>query len=185
MTTQPLATTPAPMPAPAATPTMADPLAGLHALHTPPPISWWPPAPGWWLLAALLLAALLWLTVYSRKRRQRNHYRQLARRELDLLINHQQATTAAINDLFKRVALHTYGRQAVSALHGEAWVNFLRQQCPGLGNPNALQILAQGPYSRKAERDASADLLEACRQWLQKHKPELQATAPGVNHADT
>lgn len=175
--------------APAAT--ASDPLSQLRDLHAPPPIDWWPPAPGWWLLLAIVLAVAIGAGLWYRRRRQRHAYRRHAREELDNLRRTQGASVAALNALLKRTALQIYGRDAVAHLHGDAWVAFLRRQCPALGSSHqsTLDALTCGPYTPDADQPATAELLAACGQWLDQHRLQLQvATAPlpGASaHADT
>lgn len=175
---------------PAAAAAAADPLSQLRDLHAPPPIDWWPPAPGWWLLLAVVLGIAIGAGLWYRRRRQRNAYRRLAGQELDNVMRAEGATVAALNALLKRTALQAYGHSAVAHLHGADWVAFLRRQCPALNNRQALEALTSGPYEPGANQPATADLLAACRQWLDQHSLQLQAppaTTPlpgAATHAD-
>lgn len=98
-------------------------LAPAHALSSP---GWWPPAPGWWLLAAILIiavvgGAIVWLRPPQRRRRS-------ALRELQRLEDNaaDDVTLArGLENLLRRYALATFGRDAVARLSGEPWLAFV------------------------------------------------------------
>ena len=113
---------------------MATLLEQLAPDHAPPPLGWWPIAPGWWGLIAgltLALALLLWL----RKRRQQPSVKRWQRAALRELSQLQSASSLPTSDdgsvargvqlLLRRYAIARYGREAVAALSGEAWIAFV------------------------------------------------------------
>ena len=99
--------------------------------RAPPPLGWWPLAPGWWGLMALLLiaaGALLWL----RRRRQAppsRRWQRAALRELAALQAQTDLDDArlaqGVQQVLRRYAVVHYGREAVAALNGEAWIAFV------------------------------------------------------------
>ena len=117
----------------------SDPLAQLHPLHNPPPIGWWPLAWGWWALIVLgvVLIMTIGLLLWRKHRRTlHNRYRTEGLQLLaEALATHGNSDPIAylheLNSILKRVALVTYGEDAmfnnttVPALHGNDWVAFL------------------------------------------------------------
>jgi len=102
--------------------------------RAPPPLGWWPLAPGWWGLMALLLLSLVlaaWLRKRARqpsvKRWQRAALRELA--QLQTLSGQAGTDDASIaqgvQQLLRRYAIARYGRDAVAALSGDAWIDFV------------------------------------------------------------
>ena len=97
--------------------------------RAPPPLGWWPLAPGWWGLMGLLLLALA-LAAWLRKRRQQpsvKRWQLAALRELAQLHAADNDATLArgLQLLLRRYAIARYGREAVAALSGEAWIAFV------------------------------------------------------------
>lgn len=102
--------------------------------RAPPPLGWWPLAPGWWGLMALLLLGLAlaaWLRRRARqpsvKRWQRAALRELA--QLQTMSGQADIDDAHIARevqlLLRRYAIARYGRDAVAALSGDAWLAFV------------------------------------------------------------
>lgn len=150
-----------------------DPLAALAPLREPEAISWWPLAPGWYALLALALvivAAALWLWW---RHRQRNAYRRAALQNLREL-EHQltvdgnaQQYLAGVNRLLKRVAIHTYGKRQVAALHGADWLAFLNTSAaqPAFADP------PENPYSNTQPDTTQVRRFgRAAAHWLQHHE---------------
>lgn len=153
-----------------------DPLAALHPLRQPEPISWWPPAPGWWLLAAVLIAAALFLARGVTGRRRRQRYRrealaELARlRESDLLHSQPGSAVTAINATLKRAAITAAGRERIAALHGAAWVDFLN----GLLQEGEAGFEAgwfEAAYRPGDAKQVPVDqVLDRAEHWLRRHR---------------
>nr|WP_255771346.1 DUF4381 domain-containing protein [Microbulbifer guangxiensis] len=146
----------------------------LRDIHTPDPIGWWPPAPGWWLLAALLMIGLYFLLRWLRQRKlrwSRNRYRKEAERLLRAIDTSTPDAAQDINEILKRVAVTTYGRQGCGNLTGRAWLDFLRTtadvDCP----PQAETVLLEQLY--RADRwDESGNnaLRDYAIRWSRNHK---------------
>lgn len=144
---------------------MNDPLAALHPLHPPAPVSWWPPAPGWWLLTALLLVLLgtgWWL-------HRRGALRRSALAELRILertASDDTRVAAGVNNLLRRVALARFPRRQVAALSGEAWLQFLDSRARLSGfRDGPGRVLASAPYSARCRVERAA-LLALARRWI-------------------
>jgi len=151
-----------------------DPLAALHPLREPPPISWWPPAPGWWLLAALLCIALLVLIWLLLRRYRARAYRRQALRQLEQLRSQYQVDgdgpsyLAGANALLKSVALVSFPRRDIAASSGADWRAFLDA---GLRSGQHFpEDFVSGAYRRQG---AAIDVdqlhrLAAC--WITRHE---------------
>lgn len=104
-------------------PDWLDQLAGAHA---PAPPGWWPLAPGWWLILALLV--LITGFIWWRYRQPQNRLRRTALRELAHLSSGAQDDAAfarALENLLRRYAVARFGREVVSGLSGERWIDFV------------------------------------------------------------
>lgn len=146
-------------------------LQDIHAVAEP---SLWPPAPGWWVLAALLLALLVVVVIrVTRKIRVRMRQRRLLD-ELDGLAKQYDPHTnpadylAALNRLFRGIALKAFPESGCGRLEGEAWVSFIRGRLNLPGDLSELAVLETGPYQRKP--DFEPEQLQACaRQWVMSY----------------
>jgi len=155
----------------------------LRDIHLPPAVNWWPPAPGWWVLAGFaLLAALAALWWYHRRDRTLGIDRAAAA-ELDSIRaeyaggGDSQTLLREISVLMRRICITRYPRAAAAARHGEAWLKLLDELAGGDAFSHGVgQVLAAGPYQRRAEFDAEA-LLAACGAVIQGLKVADQAAS--------
>lgn len=151
-----------------------DPLASLHPLREPPPISWWPPAPGWWLLAALLLVALATLAWYLLRRYRANAYRRQALAQLaQLEAQYRQRQDelqflAATNALLKSVALVAYPRREVAASSGADWLAFLNSELRQ--DERFPEEFVTGAYRRSAPGVDVDRLRRSAAAWIRRHE---------------
>ncbi len=152
----------------------ADPLAQLHPLREPLPISWWPPAPGWWLLAALLLVLLLALAWYLLRRYRARAYRRVALAQLARLQaayrqhGDAQQFIAQTNALLKSVALVSYPRREVAASTGADWLAFLNAGlAPDARFPAGF---ANGAYLRRGPDIDIDQLQRSAASWIKRHR---------------
>ena len=147
---------------------LLDQLRDIHAAADP---GWWPPALGWWLLAALALLGLV-LAVRAAVRklaalRRRRAWLQ-ALESLDQAWNPEVQPNdylAAMNRLFRAVALRAFPDAGCGRLQGEEWVAFLRALLPEGPALRCLSALANGPYEPVPRFDAAA-LREQARTWV-------------------
>jgi len=146
-------------------------LAQLQDIHSAGDPGWWPPAPGWWLLAVLILLgivlalrSLINRLVLLRRRRAWLRALESLQREHDPADSPHEYL-AAINRLFRAVALKAFPATACARLQGEDWVDFIVSLSPEQATNESLSVLAHGPYERLPEFDAQA-LDAQARTWV-------------------
>jgi hypothetical protein len=146
-------------------------LADIHAAAEP---VFWPPAPGWWLLAVLGIIGLALLVRSGLRRLAVMRRRRAWLRALDDLGGRHdphrdpQGHLAALNRLFRAVALRAFPGTACARLEGDAWVAFLAGLMPEDTDAEPLAVLARGPYEPRPEYDAAA-LRELAEIWVRRH----------------
>lgn len=146
----------------------------LRDIHLPDPISWWPLAPGWWLALGLIIL-LISLTVFLVKLYFKPTLRKEAAKALEaiersFLDNGDAAQCLTDLSAFLRRAVLSQKLSTHSAgVTGTAWLALLDQS---LDTPEfsqgAGQILLTGPYQSKVKHEDVAQLLQLCRQWVQR-----------------
>ena len=146
-------------------------LADIHGAAEP---QWWPPAPGWWLLAGIVLVGLLVLARrfalrLAERRRRRTWLDELeALRERHDPAQAPHEYLAALNRLFRAVALRAFPGTACARLEGEEWVAFLSDRMPEEETLEPLQALARGPYEAVPAFDDAA-LQRLAADWVKRH----------------
>lgn len=154
----------------------------LHDLALPPEIGPWPLAPGWWIVIALLLIAGAWVARRVVVARRRSAYRREALRELD-----RARTAIDASVVLRRCALVVAPRDAVAALVGDAWTDWLRERAP-VAMPRAVRdAFAADVYRMDAANDDDACLAYA-RAWVRAHRgadPRRSPAAPTTRDATT
>lgn len=146
-------------------------LADIHAAAQP---GWWPPAAGWWLLALLGLVALALALRAAARRIGIARRRRAWLRALDALAREHdpgrepQAYLAALNRLFRAVALRAFPGTPCARLEGEAWVEFIAGRLPAEVDLAPLAALARGPYELRPRYDAAA-LNALAAAWVRRH----------------
>lgn len=153
----------------------ADPLAALHDIHLPPPVSWWPLAPGWWILSALLLVTFSALLFIGMRRWRQRAYRRQALRDLRAAYLKCQSDNDAAHfqqhtqRLLKQTALVAYPHNQVANLHGDRWLQFLdRPLRRSVFMQPDLQPMAD-MYRADTTAVAAPSLYNAARLWIRKH----------------
>ena len=152
----------------------SQPLAQLADIHAAAEPALWPPAPGWWVLGAVLLiviAALL--RKAARKHAVRKRRRAWLAALAVLRTKHDpgsdpHAYVAAVNRLFRAVALRAFPDTGCARLEGEAWVSFITGLMPESADTETLAVLARGPYEPAPAVDTAA--LEAlAASWVNRY----------------
>ena len=169
-----------------------DPLAQLNDIQTPSGVDWWPLAWGWWAVIAL---ALLIIVLTARAWYRHRQFTKAKREALTTLATFSaEPAQAAVNtnQLLKRVAKHYFGAEAVSALYGDGWLQFLQST---VSNKHAasmaagLDVMIGKVYQQSPCTDAEAsDIFTAASVWLKqanlKQIPAETATveSQGASH---
>lgn len=94
--------------------------------HAPSPPGWWPLAPGWWLLALLVLllaAGLIYWYLRPSARLRRAALREL--RQVESQAHDDIQLAHDLQNLMRRYAVATYGRETVARLSGAEWLAFV------------------------------------------------------------
>ena len=146
-------------------------LSQLKDIHSAGDPGWWPPAPGWWVLGLLLLLVLSYLfRILANKlaviRRRRAWLRELnsLSRQFDP-VEKPREYLAALNTLFRAVALKAFPETGCARLQGEEWTGFIVSLMPENASSQSLFALARGPYQALPEFDADA-LNQQARTWV-------------------
>jgi hypothetical protein len=146
-------------------------LLDIHAAAAP---GWWPPAPGWWLLGLLALVLLLLLVRGALRRLAARRRRRAWLRTLDTLAvdfdprESPRNYLAALNRLFRAVALNAFPGTECARLEGEQWVAFIGGLMPEGRDLEPLHALAHGPYQRAPSFNQPA-LQALATDWVKRH----------------
>lgn len=146
-------------------------LADIHAATEP---GLWPPALGWWVLGFIaLLGLLMTLRAVMRKlavrRRRRNWMAALD--SIAEQFNPQASPheyLAAVNRLFRAVALRAFPDTHCAKLEGEAWVAFISGLMPEDEATSELAVLARGPYAPAPDFDPPS-LQRLAATWVEQY----------------
>ena len=146
-------------------------LAQLRDIHSAGDPGWWPPAPGWWVLGLLLMLLMFYLVrsavnrlILLRRRREWLHELESLGRKFDPS-EHPREYLAALNTLFRAVALKAFPETGCARLQGEEWVAFISSLLPEDISHESLLALASAPYQAHPEFDADA-LQQHARTWV-------------------
>lgn len=152
------------------------PLADIHLPDAP---GYWPLAPGWWILLGLILLVAV-LIYIGYKRRLRNSYRRQALAELEKIKLESTRKIAeslqAISLLLKRTAMTAQPKKFNPSIKGEAWLNWLDDQCPTTTakfNSQLGHALIVGQYQKSPDVKLD-DLIKLTETWIIQHKNQWQ-----------
>ncbi|MDI7863111.1 DUF4381 domain-containing protein [Rhizobiaceae bacterium n13] len=146
----------------------------------PPPVSMMPATWGWAVLAVLVALAIAFALWRWLRYRAQNRYRREALAELSALeaaigeAAGRQRSLGSLPALVKRTALAVFPREAVAALSGSAWVDFLKAHAGKARiDEEAYRFLAETEYRLPAV--STVDVADArrtfaaARQWIEGH----------------
>ncbi len=152
----------------------ASPLDQLADIHLPPPVASFPWAPGWWVLLGLSLIAMVAVLLWLRSRRRKSAFRRAALLELAELnaIASDQNFAQQLNQLLRRVALHSFAKDDIAGLSGDKWMDFLYQSCgdkPAFSDTTLTAMLAAAyqPPNDTLPRDV---LIAESKNWIRRHR---------------
>jgi hypothetical protein len=149
-------------------------LAQLQDIHAAAEPGLWPPAPGWWVLGlALLLLLARLLSVAARRLHVRRRQKAWLTALASLRTEHDPAANphnylAALNRLFRAVALRAFPDTACARLEGEAWVAFITGLMPEAEDTEKLSALARGPYEPLPVYNV-AELEGLAARWVERY----------------
>ena len=149
-------------------------LAQLADIHVAAEPGMWPPAPGWGGLGFIVLLALLMglravlkkLAVRRRRRAWRAALDAIAVQFDPHASPHEYL--AAVNRLFRAVALRAFPGTNCAKLEGEAWVAFISGLMPEHETTSELAVLARGPYAPAPDFDP-ASLQRLAAAWVDQY----------------
>lgn len=139
----------------------------LAPLREPAAIGLWPLAPGWWVLATLLLVALGFAGLRLWRRWRHNRYRRVASHALASIEIEDTTALTRVNAVLKATALRTWPASDVAPLHGDAWIQFLKDSAT-IENEQALTPLATLYEQHTAP--LKPETLAAAQAWVKKHR---------------
>nr|WP_269783323.1 DUF4381 domain-containing protein [Marinibactrum halimedae] len=137
-------------------------------------------AAGWWVLiivsVAVTLAGFLWI----RRHRRQNAYRREAISQLSTWHAHNEIEMARLNQLLKRVALTSFGRQTAAQASGEPWKTLLTQSTKKpIFTPEVLDAIVHH-YRHNDKPDHILNTEKAVTQvkrWIQQHQQDCLLSA--------
>lgn len=152
----------------------SSPLAQLADIHLPPPVASFPWAPGWWILLATAVIVLVYGIFWYRTQRNKSAFRRAAIAELNdiALIETDSLFAQQLNQLLRRVALHSYPKEKIAGLSGDKWMDFLYQSCgekPVFTDAN-LEAILQAAYQSSAQALQRDALIAESRTWIRRHR---------------
>jgi hypothetical protein len=126
------------------------------------------------LLGLLVLAGVIFvarillgrLAVRRRRRRWLNALERIDRDWNPETTPHEYL--AAVNRLFRAVALRAFPDTVCARMQGDEWVAFIRSSLPDKADPSGLGALARGPYEPAPAFDAGA-LRDLARMWVSRY----------------
>jgi hypothetical protein len=158
-----------------------EPLAGLHEVVMPSPVSYAPQTVGWLVLAAVSVLLLGWLAWRTWRHARANRYRKVALAEIDRIEaalrgpTGRLAAVPGVNDVLKRTALTAWPRAEVASLGGEGWLAFLDETAGGeafrRGPGRVLADRVYAPAVSPPAEGETAALLGLARHWVRRHRP--------------
>ncbi len=149
-------------------------LAQLADIHLAAEPGLWPPAPGWWVLGALAMLGLFLLLRVAMKKRAVLRRRAAWLQELESIRQRFEPARdpheflAALNRLFRAVALRAFPDTACAKLEGDDWVAFLAGLMPEGEATDGLAVLARGPYAPDPDFDPD-DLQRLAMAWVRRY----------------
>ena len=129
---------------------------------------------GWKVSLVCVIIVMLLVVFFQVRRYIKNKYRRAALNDLLLgiespnLNNYHKVNYA--NLILKKVAIQVYGREKVSKLFGEEWLQFLDSKCEKSELSQLQIVFKNSSYNLKQVSDAEFDLvLERTKKWIHQH----------------
>ena len=144
-------------------------LSGLRDLHfsVKPPV--FPLAYGWWVLLVILLVCVLMSVVVYRLWQLRPAV--YAKHELMKIVKiaDDKSFLKELSVLLRRVAMKSFGRQAIAPLSDEKWQAFLMKAVPNVLKEEEAYLIALSPYETKLKKSLNRGrLVQQTQLWINK-----------------
>jgi len=149
-------------------------LGRLHDIVLPPEVPWWPLAPGWYFVFGILVVLILILAHRGWKRYRANAYRRAALRELALAQD-----VPSIAELLRRTALAVAPREAIAAMTGDTWLDWLTAQSTEAIPDTVREQLTSGVYDQRGPDHELTLVRNFAARWIAHHRsPPASARLP-------
>ncbi|QIR16208.1 DUF4381 domain-containing protein [Shewanella aestuarii] len=151
------------------------PLAQLHDIVLPEPVSSLPIAPGYWLMLALVIFSLLWLINVFVKQTKYHAPRKSALAMLNALDRNADDFASQVNSLLKRTAMTYLPRFELAKLNGQQWFAWLELRLPANEHGKIGPILIKRHQAAGLTAEDKHKLFALATLWLQNKTPFEQA----------
>lgn len=148
-------------------------------ISLPPAVSMMPATVGWAVVAMVVLLALAfalwrWLVHRAENRYRRDALAELAALEAEIgQPDGRQRALASLPALLKRTALAVWPREAVAALNGQEWADFLKSHAGKARlDDAAYRFFSETEYRLPiavSDDAAVRRTISAARQWIEGH----------------
>ncbi|CAA0109799.1 Uncharacterised protein [Zhongshania aliphaticivorans] len=154
--------------------TPASPLDQLADIHLPAPVASFPWAPGWWFVLCVGLITLICIALWLYQHRRKNAFRRAALSELTALATIEDDSLFAqlLNQLLRRVALHSHQKNDIASLSGKRWIDFLSRSCgdkPAFTH-QTLDSMLEAAYQASAKPLPRDALITESKTWIRRHR---------------
>ncbi len=140
----------------------------------PQNVSWIPQTLGWKCLGVLISVLLVYYLSHKMRKHYQNRYRRegIARLKAVREGAKSQDLIGELNQVLKLVAMAAYPRTEVASLSGQAWTQFLNQQCAvSVFSTQQENSLANGSYQQiELDTQSAQDLIRASLAWIDNHR---------------
>ncbi|MDT0580976.1 DUF4381 domain-containing protein [Brumicola blandensis] len=134
-------------------------------------VSYWPLAWGWWVLiivACMTLIAASYATIKYRQKRRVKRKALLTLRAIPLT---ETSALEEIHHVLRAACIHYFPNKNLSAMHGQAWLQFLFSQHDlNDTQKNTLRLLTESLYQADVNIDPES-ASNAVNEWLNKALP--------------
>lgn len=126
---------------------------------------------GWKIVGVVLLLILIRIALKLYRRYQKNAYKREA---IDLISSLEKSSEhvpfETVSAALKKVALISYGREAVAALSGLSWLAFLQEKGKNTPFMNYKDDVLDVIYSKKTlDKTKTEALLQLSKKWIKTH----------------
>lgn len=143
----------------------------IQGIIEPSPIQYSFDTLGWKIVGVLLILLIAWLSFKAYKRYQKSAYKRNA---IDFLSNLEKKPNdlsfEIISQELKKVALISYGREAVASLHGVLWLTFLQEKGKNTPFLNFKDDIESVMYSdNNLDNTKTLEIVKISKKWIKTH----------------